>query len=417
MNDLRSQLAELFPPACHGRVFLVGGCVRDHLLGRGCRDIDLVAALSGDELGRCGFRLVAGRSTAPIWFRHDDAFGTIELTPLTCPEALDADLRRRDFTINSLAMDLRGNLHDPLDGRGDIMGRFLRPCSPDTFRDDPLRIFRAFRFESDGWSMTGECQELIGQRQWSEELSRIPMERFSREMLKACSAPRPERFFLAMLKFGVGSGYLPELFRMARIPAGPLRYHPEGDLLTHSIQVMQRVTERSADPLARFCALFHDIGKLSTDPARYPSHHGHDRAGVELARQLCSRLRLSARYRNALAAICRLHMTFNNWEELRDGTRLRAAEQAVKSGITGILPLVSAADRAGSEEPAGWSRAVQVVRMSTIELGMDQQQLEKMPADLRSDLILQLRIERFRQATGCSASRDAGGEIPERIPL
>jgi tRNA nucleotidyltransferase (CCA-adding enzyme) len=175
---------------------------------------------------------------------------------------------------------------------------------------------------------------------------------------------------------------------------------------------MQRVAERSADPLARFCALFHDIGKLSTDPAHYPSHHGHDRAGVELARQLCSRLRLSARYRNALAAVCRLHMTFNNWEELRDGTRLRAAEQAVKSGITGILPLVSAADRTGATEPAGWSRAVQVVRMSTIELGMDQQQLEKMPADLRSHLILQHRIERFRQAAGCSASRDASGENP-----
>jgi tRNA nucleotidyltransferase (CCA-adding enzyme) len=396
MIDLRARMGKLFPPACHDRVFLVGGCVRDHLLGRPSRDIDLVAAVEGELLSAAGFRLVTGKSTAPIWFRHDDEIGVIELTPLANLEALDSDLRRRDFTINSLAMDLGGNLHDPLGGAGDISRGLLHPCSSDSFREDPLRIFRAFRFEADAWRMTGECEGLIREREWSDDLARIPMERFSREMLKACSAPKPERFFLAMLEFSVGAGYLPELFRMPRIPAGPLEHHPEGNLLAHSVQVLERVARRSDDPLARFCAFFHDIGKLVTDPACYPRHHGHDRAGAALARDLCTRLRLSARYRTALAGISRLHMTFNKWDELRDGTRVRTAEQAVKGGIAEILPLVSAADRAESEEPAGWSRAVGVVCMTTVELGMDQRRLETMLPDIRADLILQKRIEMFR---------------------
>jgi tRNA nucleotidyltransferase (CCA-adding enzyme) len=396
MTDLRARMAALFPPACHDRVFLVGGCVRDHLLGRPSRDIDLVATVEEEHLVAAGFRLVTGKSTAPIWFRHDDRLGIVELTPLPGVETLDSDLRRRDFTINSLAMDLGGNLHDPLGGRDDISRRLIRPCSSDSFRDDPLRIFRAFRFEADGWRMTGGCEGLIREREWSDELARVPMERFSREMLKSCAGSRPERFFLAMLEFSVGAEYLPELFRMPCIPAGPLEHHPEGDLLTHSIQVLQRVAGRCDDPLARFCAFFHDIGKLATDPARYPRHHSHDRAGADLARDLCTRLRLSARYRTALAGISRLHMTFNRWDELRDGTRVKTAEQAVKGGIAEILPLVSVADKAESEEPAGWLRAVGVVRMTTAELGLDQRRLETMLPAIRADLILQKRIEKFR---------------------
>ncbi len=84
-----------------------------------------------------------------------------------------------------------------------------------------------------------------------------------------------------MLHHRIGEYYLPELFSMPNIPAGPLQYHPEGDLFTHSMQVMQRVAAKSPDPLARFCGFFHDLGKLSTDPTLYPKHHGHDngRAG------------------------------------------------------------------------------------------------------------------------------------------
>ncbi|MBI2355259.1 MAG: HD domain-containing protein [Deltaproteobacteria bacterium] len=396
MNDVLTFLKGLFPASCHERIFLVGGSVRDLLLGREGRDIDLAAALSADELAASGLRLVEGKSTQPIWFGYDKSFGKIEATPLEDAAALAADLARRDFTINAIAMTLAGELIDPLGGKSDLEQRRLRACTPRSFLDDPLRIFRALRFEGEGWRMTPETEALIREQDWSQRLGAIPVERFSREMLKALESPEPERFFQRMLELIVGENYLPEIFRMPRVIAGPPIYHPEVDLFSHSIQVLQRAAQRTGDPLARFCALFHDIGKLATDPALYPSHHGHDEAGFDLARNLCERLRLPAAYRTALAWTSRLHNRLNRWTELRGATRVRMAEQAVKAGIAAILPLVSAADKGVFGEITGWRGAVRVAGMSTAELGIDMERIEAMPGDKRSDFILQRRVEALR---------------------
>ncbi len=407
MNPVIDHVKGLFPATCHDRIFLVGGSVRDLLLGRAGRDIDLAAALSGDELASLGFRLVVGKSTAPIWFGHDPVFGTVEVTLLSGISGLAADLGRRDFTINALAMTLAGEVIDPLDGRRDLEQRLVRACSTRTFLDDPLRIFRAFRFESDGWHMTAATGALIRERESAHLLAAVPVERFTREMLKALEAPEPERFFQRILELKVGKDRLPELFRMPHIPAGPLIHHPEGDLFTHAIQVLGRVSERTDDPLARFCALFHDIGKLATDPALYPRHHGHDEAGFTLARAFCDRLRLPATYRTALAWVSKLHGTLNRWTELRDATRVRMAEQAVKAGITGILPLVSLSDKAGGVEIEGWADAVRIARMSATDVGIDPARLETMAAGKRADLILQKRVEELRRLIPPSSGEKA----------
>jgi len=398
MNTTIAFLKELFPPSDHGRVLLVGGSVRDHLLGRDGSDIDLVTDLDGAELAACGFCRVAPRSTTPIWFRHDRRRGSIEVTLLSdLGDALAADLCRRDFTVNAMAMTLAGEVMDPLGGRRDLEVRRLAPCSPRTFRDDPLRIFRAFRFEAHGWRMTPESEALIREQEWQQALSLLPVERFSREMVKALEGATPERFFTRMLQFGAGGGYLPELFAMPAIPAGPVQHHPEGGLLSHSVQVLQRVAGRTDNPLARFCAFFHDIGKLATDPTLHPRHHGHEDAGFDLARGLCERLRLPADYRTALAWTSRLHGLLNRWDELRDATRLKTAQQAVKAGIRNILALVSRADRPdGSFVMAEWERVVRVAAMTTAELGIDDARLEGMAPEKRPDFILQKKIEKLR---------------------
>lgn len=397
MNAIIAFLQQLFPTICHARIFLVGGSVRDHLLGQNSKDIDLIAALSADELTSCGFRLVEGKSTTPIWFRYDQTFGKVEITALADSADLNHDLTRRDFTINALAMSLAGEISDPLNGQRDLEQRLLRACSPVTFQDDPLRIFRALRFEADGWRMTPDTQGLIREQEWSQRLGSLPVERFSREMLKALEAVVPERFFQGMLEFKVGENILPEIFRMPRIPAGPLVYHPEGDLLTHSIQVLQRVSQQTGDPLARFCGLFHDIGKLATDPAHYPKHHGHDETGFTMAHTFSDRLCLPARYRTALAWISRLHGKLNRWSELRDATKIKTAEQAIKAGITESLSLISMADKSGGLEIKGWESAIHVARMTAAELGIGSGQLETMPAGNRSDFILQKRLEMLRR--------------------
>lgn len=396
MNDILNHLKGIFPESTHQQIFLVGGAVRDLLLGVENTDIDLSAALTTAECAASGFQLVQGKSTAPIWHRYVTGLGTVEVTPLADIGDLDEDLRRRDFTVNAMAMTLAGDLIDPLDGRSGLNHRRLAPCSRNTFSNDPLRVFRAFRFVTDGWHLTAECEMLLCERGWSRELATIPVERFSREMLKALGKPEPWRFFQLMLEYGVGQGYLPELFWMPQIPAGPPIHHPEGDLFTHSIQVLQRVSVSSSEPLTRFCAMFHDIGKLATSPALYPKHHGHDQAGFKMALEFCMRLRLPAHYGTALAWISRQHGAFNLWEKLRDTTRICMAGQALKAGITEILPLVAAADKSGGNEPAEWREALRCSGMSSVELGIDQQVLERMQPSKRSGFILQKRVECFR---------------------
>ena len=395
-EHLLKKLRHIFPVSCHDSTFVVGGSVRDSLLGMPLNDCDLVAAIPEKILEKLGFRLVLGRSTLPVWFRHDAAIGTIELIRLDDLSQLDADLKRRDFTINAIALSLSGRLHDPLNGQQDLQQRLLRVCSGKSFTDDPLRIIRCFRFVADGWQMAPETEQLIQQQDWAEQLARLPIERFSREMVKGLAGRQPERFFQQMIQFRLGTDWLPELFRMAAIPAGPLQHHPEGDLLTHCLQVLQRAGEVSNDPLTRFCAFFHDIGKLSTDPSLYPKHHGHDEAGFKPALNLCKRLCLPTEWGRALAWISRLHTNLNRWSELRDATRLRIAGQARKSGVSLILPVVSAADKSGNNTPDQWFQALEVAAMNSTQLGIGKEQLEAMQEKHRPDFILQHRIRLLR---------------------
>jgi tRNA nucleotidyltransferase (CCA-adding enzyme) len=396
MKNIIDHLKEIFPEGTHSRIFLVGGAVRDVLLGREHTDIDLAASLTTEEFAALGFQLVEGRSTAAIWHRHVAGFSTIEVTPLPDVAGLADDLRRRDFTVNAMAMTLDGSFLDPLDGRADLEHKLLSPCSPHTFIDDPLRVFRAFRFAADGWRMTPECEKLLRERDWKIEFSAIPVERFSREMLKALATDCPGLFIQLMLKYSSGQEYLPELFRMPHIPAGPLIHHPEGDLFTHSIQVLQRVAATGRDPLTRFCAFFHDIGKLASSPALYPKHHGHEQAGSEMSLELCRRLRLPAHYGIALSWVSKLHGKLYKWDELRDSTKIRTAGQAIKAGVIDILPMVSAADKGGGREPGEWRNALRIAGMSATELGIDLQSLERMHPSKRTDHILQKRVDRFR---------------------
>jgi len=392
-DSVCSFLKKLFPAYIHHLVWLTGGSVRDNLLAKGIRDIDLVVVLPPATLESLGFNHVKAVTTSPIWFRHFRGYGNVEITRLDSPDALVADLQRRDFTLNAILMSLDGRISDPLDGQADLKYLTLKPCSPKTFLHDPIRIFRAFRFESEGFTVSQEAEELIRSRGWDDDLERIPVERFSREMLKALQGVAPGRFFSRMLATGVGAGLLPELFRMGEIPAGPLQHHPEGDLFTHSLQVLERVSAVTGSELARFCAFFHDIGKLATDPQHYPIHHGHDEAGFASAEDFCRRLALPSDYGRALAWTSRLHGNANRFAELRPSTRIRLACQAARGGIAELLPLISAADKPGSDISAEWRELLAVASMNCAELGIDEEKLALLQPEKRAEFILQRRVE------------------------
>jgi len=399
-DNLTIALQQLFPKTAGDHVFLVGGTVRDALLGDPRQDIDLVTTLPEKTLFECGFRKVIAKSTQPIWFRVDHQLGPIEVTTLASFDLLQHELARRDFTVNAMAVSLDGQLYDPLGGRDDLLQRRLVACSPDCFADDPLRLFRAFRFEANGWQLTEESSARIIGQDWTLLLTQLPVERFSREMLKALAATNPPRFFERMLQFRVGQHWLPEVFRMPLIPAGPPEHHPEGDLLSHCLQVLQRATALTADPLARFCAFFHDLGKLLTAPDQYPRHHGHDQAGVAATIELCTRLRLPARYRRALAGVNRLHTTIGLWDTLRDATRLRLAEQARKAGISAILPLVLQADKntTAAAMLQHWQRYCDISALSATQLGITPEQLSVLQPSALRNLILDRQVQAVRQS-------------------
>ena len=399
MNAL-ALVKTLFPENVWPRIWIVGGTVRDHLMGKEGDDIDLDAVLTPQELAACGFRSVDPVTSAPIWFRHIPGIGKIEVTRLDDAGQLSEDIFRRDFTVNALAMTLDGELVDLTGGVRDLEKKELRACSPESFVDDPIRIFRAFRFEAEGWRLVPETEVLIRAKSWENELTRIPVERFSREMLKALKGNLPAEFFREMIRFDVGRTYLPELFRMPDIPAGPIDKHPEGDLFTHACQVLERVATVTTDPLTRFCAFFHDLGKLSTVPELYPRHHGHEDSGFDMAREFCNRISLPAAHRTALSWICRLHGNGGHWQELRDATKIRMADQARRAGIVDILPLVVAGDKPDGGSMARWGEAVRVAGMSTLQVGIERSRLEGMPVEKRADFVLQKRVEWFQQE-GC----------------
>jgi tRNA nucleotidyltransferase (CCA-adding enzyme) len=402
-----AKLKKLFPERLHGRLFMVGGMVRDILLGIECQDIDLAAAISPSELASLGFRLVQSTSTPDIFFFFDDDLGKVEVTRLRSLNDLPEDQKRRDFTANAIAMTLDGSVIDPLGGQKDLQQRVLRLCSPSSLSDDPVRIFRAFRFESEGWRLDHEAETVLSSKDWTEEFQKVPVERFSQEMLKALGKNDPCRFFQRMLQFHVGEQYLPELFRMPAVPAGPLEHHPEGDLFSHAMQSLERMTGKNSDVKARFCALFHDLGKLATPEDLYPKHHGHEDAGARAAEAFCKRLRLPLALQRALQATCRLHGNGNRWAELRESTRIKVALGAMKGGIAAILPLVVAADSGGTMP--GWEETLKVASMNARDLGIAPALFENpdFPPEQCQQLILQRRVEELRRVLkGATAPAD-----------
>lgn len=400
MTGIIDNLKRFFPERLHASIFMVGGMVRDILLGVDCQDVDLAASVSIMELESLGFRLVESKSTPNIYFRFHKPFGKIEVTWLPSLDALPEDLTRRDFTVNAMAMSLEGMPVDPLGGRQDLERRTLRCCTPSALSDDPLRILRAFRFECEGWRLDAEAEAIIGSREWSEDLRRIPVERFSQEMLKAIAKEDPCRFFTRMLEFGIGRNFLPELFRMAEIPAGPPQHHPEGDLFTHSMQVLERMARLTADPTARFCALFHDLGKLYTPAELHPKHYGHDTLGAEQVPAFCRRLRLPVALLRALQATNRLHNKANRWEELRDATKIRLALDAIKGGIQDFLPLQVAADF--HAKMPGWDEALAVAGLNAAQLGIDPALLggDSFAPEKLQQVVMQHRVAEFRRRSG-----------------
>jgi tRNA nucleotidyltransferase (CCA-adding enzyme) len=310
------------------KIYLVGGAVRDRLLGLQATERDwLVTDTSPEELQQLGYRQVG--KGFPV-FLHPDTHEECALPrgPASAGGSgatpVEADLERRDLTINAMALGPDGELLDPCGGQRDLQNRILRHTP--AFTEDPVRVLRlarfAARFHPLGFRVAPETVELVKAMVARGELDHLVPERVFAELNRVLEDDNASRFFRVLRECGALARVLPELDCLFGIPQ-PEVHHPEIDSGVHSLLVLEQASLLSAEAQVRFAALLHDLGKCASPEADWPRHIDHERRGVPLVESLCKRLRIPNDWRDLAVLACRHHLTCHRALELRPGTLLK----------------------------------------------------------------------------------------------
>ncbi|WP_257644210.1 multifunctional CCA addition/repair protein [Luteimonas salinisoli] len=323
-------------PITAARTYLVGGAVRDRLLGLPPGDRDhVVVGATPEAMIAAGFRPV-GRDF-PV-FLHPDTGEEHALARTERKSArghrgfvvhadpsvtLEQDLERRDFTINAIAEDADGALVDPFGGARDIEARVLRHVGP-AFVEDPLRVLRAARFMARfaglGFRVAPETMALMQAMAAGGELSDLVPERVWQELSRALAMPTPSAFLSTLRAAGALAAVLPEVDALYGVPQRA-EYHPEVDTGVHAELVCDMAARLApGDAVVGFAALAHDLGKARTPPDQWPKHIAHERRGLKPLAALCDRLKVPTAHRELAAMACREHLNVHRIDELRDST-------------------------------------------------------------------------------------------------
>ncbi|BDY06487.1 multifunctional CCA addition/repair protein [Ferrimonas sp. YFM] len=319
-------------------IYLVGGAVRDQLLGLEVKDRDhLVVGATPEQMLALGYQSV-GKSF-PVFLHpqtHEEyalartetkaGHGYTGFEVCSDPEVtLEQDLLRRDLTVNAIAMDSQGQLHDPYQGQKDLDARVLRHVSP-AFVEDPLRVLRvarfAARFHPQGFTVAEDTLALMAELADSGELSHLTPERVWSEAERALAGPCPWVFFEVLHRCGALSVLMPELAALDGVPQ-PEAHHPEIDSLVHTLMVLKRASELSDSVAVRFAALTHDLGKALTPQHEWPRHIAHETRGLAPLADLCQRLKVPNAPRELAEIGCRWHLHGHRALELKPTTLLK----------------------------------------------------------------------------------------------
>lgn len=334
------------PRAWHNRrmqTYLVGGAVRDRLLGKPVVDRDfVVVGATPDELLALGY-LPVGKDF-PVFLhpktREEHALARTERKSGrgyhgfafdTDPSVtLEQDLERRDLTINAMAEDTDGAVIDPFGGRRDLANRVLRHVSP-AFAEDPVRILRiarfAARFAPLGFNIAEETLALMRDMVAASEVDHLVAERVWAETRKALAEPVPSAFVRSLRACGALKVLFPEVDALYGVPQRA-EYHPEIDTGVHVEMVLDMAAQLApGDDLVGFCALTHDLGKALTPKDMLPRHIGHEHAGIAPLRVLVARLKVPVEHAALAELCCRLHLNAHRALELRPVTVLGLIEK------------------------------------------------------------------------------------------
>lgn len=317
------------------KTYLVGGAVRDRLLDYPVVEQDwLVVGATPDLLLAQGYRPVG--KDFPVFLHpvtheeyalarterktgHGYKGFAVNAEPTV---TLEEDLQRRDLTINAMAMDSEGHLFDPFGGRHDLQQRILRHVSS-AFCEDPVRILRVARFAARyahlGFRLADETRILMQQMVLQGEADHLVAERVWAELFKALGEATPAAFFEILGDCGALKVIFPEIDALFGVPQ-PEKYHPEIDTGVHSLLVLTQAAKLSNKPEVRLAALLHDLGKALTPPQYWPSHHGHECAGLPVLERFCQRLRVPKGYKQLAAHVMQYHTHCHRACELRPET-------------------------------------------------------------------------------------------------
>jgi len=323
------------------QVYLVGGAVRDRLLGREVSERDwVVVGATPGELERAGF-IPVGRDF-PVFLhpktKEEHALARLErkvapgyrgfTTEFSPDVKLEDDLRRRDLTINAMAQDGTGNIVDPYGGQRDLEARLLRHVS-EAFAEDPVRILRVARFAARyaplGFHVADETLALMRQMVADGEANALVAERVWTETEKALGEPCPDVFISVLRDCGALKVVYPEIDGLFGVPQ-PEKWHPEIDTGIHQLMALREAVKLGGSVAVRFAVLMHDLGKGATPADKLPSHPGHEDAGVALVEQLAARLRVPNHLRELAVMTARYHTHVHRASELRADTVLKTLE-------------------------------------------------------------------------------------------
>ncbi len=324
------------------QVYLVGGAVRDQLLGRTVVERDyVVVGATPEQMLAAGYKPVG--SDFPVFLHpqskeeyalarteRKSGVGYSGFTFYTSPDLpLEEDLIRRDLTINAMALAEDGSIIDPYGGQQDLHNRLLRHVSP-AFIEDPLRVLRVARFAARyaplGFSVAPETLALMQELVNQGEINHLTPERIWKETQRALLEDRADVYFEVLRQCGALKVIMPEVDALFGVPQRP-EYHPEVDTGIHTLMTLQRACEAKYSDRVRFATVLHDLGKALTPADLLPRHAEHEARGVEPIRALCQRLKVPSQYQQLAELVCREHLLCHRVMELRPGTIWRLLQR------------------------------------------------------------------------------------------
>jgi len=320
------------------KIYLVGGAVRDTLLGFEPKERDwVVVGATPEQLKSQGYKQVGKDFPVFLHPKTREEYALARTERKTAPGyhgfaihaepgvTLEEDLLRRDLTVNAIAQTTDGQLIDPFNGQQDLANKLLRHVSP-AFSEDPIRILRVARFAARfahlGFNIAPETMQLMQDMSNAGEVDALVAERVWTETERALGEKSPARFFEVLRDCGALEKLFPEIERLFGVPQ-PEKHHPEIDTGVHTLMVLEQAARLSSDTSVRFAALVHDLGKGTTPKEQWPKHIAHEERGVPLVETLCQRLRVPKSYRELAVAVTRYHLHYHRAAELKPATLLK----------------------------------------------------------------------------------------------